>query len=43
MEVKDVHDIPRSVFKIKKERQSLQRHPIFITDSDNDYILDEIL
>ena len=36
------HDITRSAFNINQTRKDLQRHLICLTDSDNDYILDEI-
>ena len=37
--VKYVHDIPRSIFNRNQAKQDLQRHPIFITDSDHNDIL----
>ena len=37
--VKGVYDIRRSIFNRNKTKQALQRHPKFLTDSDNDYIL----
>ena len=40
--VKYVNDIPRSVCNRNQTKQVLQRQPIFLTDSDNDYILEEI-
>ena len=40
--VKDVLDITISVFNINQTRKYLQRHLIFLTDYDNDYIIDEI-
>ena len=42
MVVKDVHDIPRSICNIHQTKQNLQRHPVCLTDSDPDYILEEI-
>ena len=39
----NVQYIPRNVFNRNQSRQDLQRHPIFINDSDNNYIIDEIL
>ena len=40
--VKDVHNITRSICNINQAKQYLQRHPICLTDSDYDYILEEI-
>ena len=39
---KTVHDIPRSVCKKNQVKKYLQRHPIFHTDSDHNYIIIEI-
>ena len=41
MVVKDVKDIPRSVWKRNQPRQALQKHTICLTDSDCSYILEE--
>ena len=41
--VKDVAYIPRSICNNKRAQQALQKHPIFITEADNDYILDKII
>ena len=41
--VKYVQDIPTSVFNINKAQKALQRHSIWITDSDHEYILGGIL
>ena len=43
MVVKDVQGIHRLICNINQERHDLQRHPICLTDSYHDYILDEIL
>ena len=40
--VKDVHDISKIVFNTDQGKQDLQIHAIFLTDSDHDYILEEI-
>ena len=37
-----MHDINKSIFNRKQAKQSISRHPIFLTDSDNNYILEEI-
>ena len=42
VEVKDVHDIPKSICNKNNAKQVLRKKPIFLTDSDNDYILKEI-
>ena len=42
MAVKYAHNIPRSVCNRNRTKQALQRHPICLTDSYNDYILEEI-
>ena len=42
MAVKYVHNIPGSVCKINQKKRSLQRHLIFLTDSDHDSIFEEI-
>ena len=39
MEVKDVHDITRSVCNRNKAKQSFQKHPICLNESDINYIL----
>ena len=36
------HDITISAFNINQTRKDLQRYLICLTDSDNDYIIDEI-
>ena len=33
---------PEMFFNINQTRKDLQRHLIFLNDSDNDYIIDEI-
>ena len=38
----DIHEINKSVFNRKQEKKAISRHPIFLTDSDDDYILEEI-
>ena len=40
--VKDVHDIPKSICNRNNAKQALQKHPICLTDSYHDYILEEI-
>ena len=40
--LKDGHDITISDFNINQTIKYLQRHLIFLNDSDNDYIIDEI-
>ena len=42
MVVKDVRDIPRNVCNINQAKHALQIHTIFMTDSDHNYILEEI-
>ena len=41
--VKYVQYIPRSVFNRNQTQQDLQINPIWITDSDHDYIIGEII
>ena len=41
--IKDGSDTPRIIFNKQQARKAIQIHPIFISDADNDYILDEIL
>ena len=40
--VKYVHGIPRSVCNRNQTKQASQRHPIYLTDPDHDYILDKV-
>ena len=40
--ITDVQDIPETVCNRIQGKKSIQRHPIFMTDADYDYILDEI-
>ena len=40
--VKYVHDIPKSICNRNNKKQDLRKHPICLTDSDHDYILEEI-
>ena len=40
---KKVQEIPISVLNRNQPQKSLQRHPIFINDSDHDCIIDKIL
>ena len=40
--VKDVHNIPNSIYNRNNAKQTLQKHPIFMTDSDHDHILEKI-
>ena len=40
--MKDINDIPRSVCNIKQSNQALQRHNIFLNESYQGYILEEI-
>ena len=42
MVVKGVYAITRSVCNRNQEKLTLQRHPICLTDSDHDYIIDKI-
>ena len=41
--IKDGSDTPRIIFNKQQARKAIQIHPIFISDADNDYILDEIV
>ena len=41
--MKDVHDITRGVFNRHQSLKSLKRNNICLTDSDHDYIIDEIV
>ena len=36
----DIYDINKSGFNRKQAKQSISRHPFFLTDSDDDYILE---
>ena len=38
----DVHYINRSFYNKNQSRKDLKRNPIFLTEYDHDYILDEI-
>ena len=38
----DIQDIPKTVCKNIQAKQFIQRHPIFLTDVDYEYMLDEI-
>ena len=40
--ITDVQYTPKNVCNGIKARKSMQRYPIFLTDEDYDYILDEI-
>ena len=40
-EVTDFHRIPKSVCNRTQAKKSISRHPICLTDSDYDYILEE--
>ena len=40
--ITDVQDIPKTVFNNIQAKQSMQIHPIFLIDTDYDYILDGI-
>ena len=42
MIVKDVHDITKIICNRNHAKQTLQRHPICLTDSYHDYIIEEI-
>ena len=42
MTEKFVHDVPRSVCNINQAKHALQRHPICLTESDNNYILEKL-
>ena len=37
-----VQDIPKNICRRNQLKKAIQRHPIIMTDSDYDYILDEI-
>ena len=37
-----IQDIPKNVCNRIQAKQSIQRHPIIMTDVDYDYIFDEI-
>ena len=39
--VTDFHAIPKSVCTRTQAKKSISRHPIYLTDSDYDYILEE--
>ena len=40
--ITDIHDIPKSVCNRKQAKKITSRHPIYLTDSYYDYILEEI-
>ena len=40
--VNQVKQITKSVWNINQEQKYLQRHPIRLTESDHDYILNKI-
>ena len=40
--IRYVQDIPKNLCNMIQAKKSIQRHPIIMTDSDYDYILDEI-
>ena len=40
--IRYVQDIPKNVCNMIQSKEAIQRHPIFMTDSDYDYILDEV-
>ena len=40
--VKYVHGIPKIFCNRNNAKQALQKHPLFMTDSNNDYNLEEI-
>ena len=42
MVIKYFRDIPISVWNRNKLKQDLQRHPICLTESDHNYILNEM-
>ena len=39
--LKDVRDIPKSICNRNNTKQALRNYPIFLTDSDHGYILEE--
>ena len=41
-EIIDLHDIPKSVCNRTQAKNFISRNPIWLTDSDYDYILEEI-
>ena len=40
--VKDIRDIPKNICNRNNKKQDLRKHPICLTESDHDYILEEI-
>ena len=40
--IRDVQDISKNVYNRIQAKKAIQRYPIFMTDDDYDYILDEI-
>ena len=43
MELTEAKQIPKIVYNIYQAREALKRYHICLTDSDNDFILDEII
>ena len=43
MLVKDVHDITISVFNRNQAKQDLQRHAIYLNDSDHNYNIEKYI
>ena len=41
--ITDFHAIPTSIFSRTQAKKAISRQPIFLTDSDYDYILEEIV
>ena len=39
VQIKDIQDTPEIVCNRIQAKESIQRHPIFMTDADYDYIL----
>ena len=40
--ISDMKDIPKIIFTRTQAHKDIQKHPIYITDTDHDYIIDEI-
>ena len=40
--ITDIHDIPKSVCKRAQSKNFISRHPIYLTDSEHYYIIEEI-
>ena len=40
--IRYVQDIPKKIYIRNEAKKAIQRHPIIVTDTDHDYIIDEI-